>query len=1173
MSLEIIGAAINPKIEYFDVIKAPPSIVPNVDYINDTTFPVNNLLNKFFQFRYRFVYDDNEKSVWSAISKVPIPEKSLDNGTNTQGGFQNVINILLQTGDFNVAKIEIAGRVNIDSQWSDFFLVDTLDKKRDRIESNLPYVYTFRNDSVYTAIDLQESNLLFDYVPDRANALELANGNTLVVGGLKDGYNRDTQLDVTLTSILRDSPAEVSTLTATLAGPDGTGIFPEYTISDRNPADSESSRSRNIFVGTVLFSGNPQVGDIITITLNGKSTRDVIGLLGVEGSETYNFSGLSWTVVVKPGWNITDIVTAFKEHVDNKRQDGGWNISIDSGSGLFGSFNVARPRQPFYPMQSEAFSGNMIDGPTPPFTIEQNILYVGAFVYRRPATTGGFEIDPRTWEFWRPTVTIVRGFSFNSADAFPTLKWNGLYRYGLVYYDKNGKTNGVYTNNTLSLRTGNYNTSYDWTPVGTQSILPENESCQIYIGHKPPSWADYYHIVRTKDLSCDFSLMVISPDIKFNSPKSGYWYIDIESINDTKDEISESAVIIKYDSSSFVIGDRVRILQKLNQNGSVNWSNLKHLDLPILAVESHVGKLYIKVKLIQPPVGHIQVNEGDKLVIEIYRPAKVLSDEDLIYYEIGERYGIATDLNGNRYHTGQETVNSIVLSEYNINAPASVQFQQNGFYGDITITLGPEITDLKIGDQITVTGSNNNDKTYVVQNLNLSPAFSQFNITVFGSLNTEFNTSGNIVISRVTRLGINYAYINLINDGDYYYRARAMVNNTNGTTNGVIYVADKNFTDNYLSAVWSQGRPLVVDENAKEEYYPAMLRFSQSYIPGTNINNLSRFYPNNFEDADASFGDILRLKTRENFIRIFQRFKTGMIPIYRQIIIDNAQSSQVALSERLLNKPNYYSGEYGIDKYGSSLVSTDYGDYFVDTINKAIVRVSLDGVTNISDTNDMASWANSHIKESSFGFGCFNYENRNVVMYVGHIEPIQDEVSYNIISNIIAYSEPDKKFESFYGFTDTENMLFANGFILTFKDGMVYIHDSETRNNFYGEQQSSTITTVFNNNMQLKKTYLAIEELSTDIWYGELSTGPLTNQETTFTVSEFQKPIGGLILPNKENKFNTTIKRAENKPGGKFFGESMKGLYATVELNNDSSSHQRLISVSLKYIQSPLTNM
>ncbi len=298
-----------------------------------------------------------------------------------------------------------------------------------------------------------------------------------------------------------------------------------------------------------------------------------------------------------------------------------------------------------------------------------------------------------------------------------------------------------------------------------------------------------------------------------------------------------------------------------------------------------------------------------------------------------------------------------------------------------------------------------------------------------------------------------------------------------------------------------------------------------------------------------------------------------MIPIYRQIIIDNAQSSQVALSERLLNKPNYYSGEYGIDKYGSSLVSTDYGDYFVDTINKAIVRVSLDGVTNISDTNDMASWANSHIKESSFGFGCFNYENRNVVMYVGHIEPIQDEVSYNIISNIIAYSEPDKKFESFYGFTDTENMLFANGFILTFKDGMVYIHDSETRNNFYGEQQSSTITTVFNNNMQLKKTYLAIEELSTDIWYGELSTGPLTNQETTFTVSEFQKPIGGLILPNKENKFNTTIKRAENKPGGKFFGESMKGLYATVELNNDSSSHQRLISVSLKYIQSPLTNM
>ena len=104
MSLEIIGGPVGQRIEYFEVIKAPPSILPEVDYINDTDFPINNLYKKFFQFRYRFVYDDNEKSVWSAISKMPIPENSIDDGSNTQGGFQNSITIVVKTGDLNVAK-------------------------------------------------------------------------------------------------------------------------------------------------------------------------------------------------------------------------------------------------------------------------------------------------------------------------------------------------------------------------------------------------------------------------------------------------------------------------------------------------------------------------------------------------------------------------------------------------------------------------------------------------------------------------------------------------------------------------------------------------------------------------------------------------------------------------------------------------------------------------------------------------------------------------------------------------------------------------------------------------------------------------------------------------------------------------------------------------------------
>jgi hypothetical protein len=280
----------------------------------------------------------------------------------------------------------------------------------------------------------------------------------------------------------------------------------------------------------------------------------------------------------------------------------------------------------------------------------------------------------------------------------------------------------------------------------------------------------------------------------------------------------------------------------------------------------------------------------------------------------------------------------------------------------------------------------------------------------------------------------------------------------------------------------------------------------------------------------------------------------------------------VALSERLLNKPNYYSGEYGIDKYGSSLVSTDYGDYFIDTNNKAIVRASLDGITNISDTYDLASWANDNIKENSFGYGFFNYENRNVIMLIGHIEPILNVAFYNLVKNIVAYSESDKKFESFYGYTGAENILFVNGFVYTMLGRDAYIHDSNTRNNFFGVQQSSSVSTIFNGNLQFKKSYTAIEELANGLWTGTVSTGPLTNQTTSLSEGDFQKVVGSYVINSKENKFNATIKRDENSPGGKIQGAPMKGLYAQVALTNSLTTQQRLISVSLKYIPSPLTN-
>jgi hypothetical protein len=1127
----------NPRIDYFKVIKAPPKDIISVDVVDDSNYKINNLYKKLFQFKYRYVYDDNEKSVWSAISKIAYPTKSTDALYNALSNVQNAIDLIFQTGDINVAKIEIAGRVNIEDNWSDFFLVDTLVKERDNVSDNTLYTYKFRNDSVYTPIDIQESNLLFDYVPDEANALELANGNTLVVGGIKDGYDRDISLDVILTNVSNlDSPAVLSTLKADVVNDTNTGPFTGKSFPLAfwfNPR----------IAGRIIFSETTQVGDIITVTLSGYNKEAWEDFFGVRyTTRTFNDS---WSVTVLPGWGIPDIINAFINHPNNGAY-GAWNVS--------GAQNAR---------DVKAFGD-----PSPTQVAQPNTLYFGAFIV-------DFE-DGREWVFNSATVSIKRSFSFGQSDVFPTYKWNGVYKFGLVYYSKDGKTNGVFTNPQMTLRTNSYNTDYDWTIFGSEKIIPENETAQLYIGHEPPEWADYYHIVRTKELSCDFSLMALSVDVEVSG---AYVYLDIQNIIDTNTASKETSKVVNYNSTTFVDGDRVRILKKYDKvTKAVIWEASQpkdFLDLPILSVEPRGSRLSLKLPKVDIPVNSniITISDNDILVLEIYRPAKVLSDEDLVYYEIGYKYNVLTDSSGNKYHDGQKIVNNIAIESYSIISPSAVTFFSAA--NSLSITNASLIPGLTEGDTITISGSSFNDGTYNIADL--LAGSSTLIIFFQQGVEDEFDATPNITINKLANLNKPYAYINMFGDGDYYYKTRTMICDKTTTNFGPFFVAEKNFSETYLSAVWSQGRPLIVDENIKEEYYPSMLRFSQSYIYGTNINNISRFYPNNFEEADASFGDILRLKTRENFIRMFQRYKVGMIPIYRQIIIDNAQSSQVALSERLLNKPNYYSGEYGIDKYGSSLVSTDYGDYFIDTNNKAIVRVSLDGITNISDTNNLSAWANQNIKEHSYGYGCFNYENRNVIMLIGEI----DSSTLLSVNNIVAYSESDKKFESFYGFTKAESILFINGFIYSLyvnntaiinKGWHLYIHDSQTRNNFFGEQQSSSISTVFNGGLQAKKTYTAIEELSNGLWTGSIATGPLTNQLTSLSTADFQKVVGAFVINSKENKFNATIKRDENSAGGKYLGIPMKGLYAQVALTNSLTTEQRLISVSLKYITSPLTN-
>ena len=62
----------------------------------------------------------------------------------------------------------------------------------------------------------------------------------------------------------------------------------------------------------------------------------------------------------------------------------------------------------------------------------------------------------------------------------------------------------------------------------------------------------------------------------------------------------------------------------------------------------------------------------------------------------------------------------------------------------------------------------------------------------------------------------------------------------------------------------------------------------------------------------------------------------------------------------------------------------------------------------------------------------------------------------------LSYSEDAQGWPSFYSFFP-EYMIGMNGFFYSFNNGRLYRHNTnELRNNYYGEQYTSTITGVLN---------------------------------------------------------------------------------------------------------------
>lgn len=1058
--------------DILDVAKMPPLSPPSNVYGNDTTHAANDLRNKLFRFKYRYIYDDFQKSTCSPIGGIPLPFNVLDDTYTGVVTNNNVIALSLNSGGKEVKKIELLmSFVNRTNDWSDFALVDTIDKslfslKQTNFSYEIAVIYTIVT-ITFTGI-VTTGTVVNIYLTLLPSTQVLAGTYTAIAGD--DIADVVAGLALSIIAIGIDPAPQVFAnglniefVTATYsfnrvdiinAVTDTDNIFFPYLFYNDSTYPLIDPNESILLFDLVPFKANAQElanGNVLTYWgITEGYNKDLVPnvVLAVNtiaagsGISTGTLTGNSVLLGVSPFGN-TQYQTGF------------------SGIGVTGTIITIKLRlvnPPFTVITVATYTITALGGATASQVAQAMVNSMGsigiATVYDTNIPFGDFKYLFSTSVYVYDSLTITFPVSSAAKNSIATFPFSTSRSIGIAYFDQNGKTNGILYDSKLAFPAYNENGSF-------QVLLPYINA-KIY--HVPPVWAYSYQWLLTHEST--IFLYWITIGVVFDAD---YVYFNVTNLSINAKKYPTTAAVISW---AFQDGDRLRLIRNNATNvvmGAVyDTEMIGILTNPDIGSNPTVG-IFVKVKKTTPFIAaNITATE---YVIQMYRPTQhTSSGSNEVYYEFGEEYRIGDPTLSTRYHIGQ------------------------------------------VSNQGILTG-----------------------------IPAEFN----------------------FYNGDAYFRQRTCaLSEVTAPLEKNINVQDRNFVDTYISAVNSiDGRPNIIDENIRESYYSAMVRFGQAYQPNTNINGLNRFYPLNFDEYDISFGDIIRVKSRDRYIRVFQKFKVGTVPIFNQIS-KNADGTQLlVVTDKLLNPIQYYAGEYGIGEQAESLATFNFADYFTTNIKGTVCRLSNDGLNPISVMYKINSWASEKLPMRTGAYKVYGAFDQRLNNYIFALEATNTDPAATLI-----FDEETKSFDSFISM-HPEMMVTLGVLLVCFKDGQLWTNDSSQYNNFFGVQYDSSITPVFNQGTANVKSFMALEVKSNVVMdCPEIETSLIsygsTPQQSNLVYSDFK------LL---EGKWCSPLLRDSNSIGGINAGDQLKGDWIKIKLHRINASTLLTLNIaSLRIIDSPL---
>tara|TARA_R100001443_G_scaffold25472_2_gene38347 strand:+ start:3465 stop:11732 length:8268 start_codon:yes stop_codon:yes gene_type:complete len=169
-----------------------------------------------------------------------------------------------------------------------------------------------------------------------------------------------------------------------------------------------------------------------------------------------------------------------------------------------------------------------------------------------------------------------------------------------------------------------------------------------------------------------------------------------------------------------------------------------------------------------------------------------------------------------------------------------------------------------------------------------------------------------------------------------------------------------------------------LDQEYKEENRKNGLIFSGIYNSNTGINNLNQFIMADkiTKDLNPTYGSIQKLFQRRISLVSFCEDRVVSIISNKDALYNADGNVQLVSSNNVLGDATPFVGDFGISKNPESFAKESYRAYFADKQRGAVLRLSMDGLTPISDAG-MDDFFRDNLKTAGEITGGFDAHSKN----------------------------------------------------------------------------------------------------------------------------------------------------------------------------------------------------